>query len=463
MRRGPTNRPARAACVGRVAVALVIMVFGATTLAACDDTGEPFDAPTTPSTAPSTDPAVLLAQQRADAAEALVDGLLACPTVRPDAVTERSFAVAYVTSSRESRRGAGPARLPDVGKDIAQIRALVDAANTCPGPAIELHVHDQYEVGVEVSLAQVCDDVARNERNDLVIARDIPIAAMRCVTDRIPTIFIGTAPQTSRPPGILTLIGPDADAAIATTMATVREMSIIAEDASVGLLTDAEDTDYVKSVVAPLVQPAVAAALSYEDDAGCPEARAAARDFRAKNVDVIVSGLSFRCLPEAANELRHLRAQWLILPIGVGTDDEALAALNASAIGLDGALAVTPLPRGPIALTTPAAPPALGEACNRITAAKGEDYEYGIIEYQSIEELCLAVALARNAARGPREADAIVDAVRAEAELPLPNNLLGGFPDGRAWATDEVVYVQRYAADCGCWQYESGPIARDRG
>ena len=458
MRRQPATRTARAA---RSALALVV-VIGAAALSACAESGEPFDASTTVSTAVPTEPVAQLAQARASTAESLVDGLLDCPTVRADAVTDRSFAVAYVTSSRESRQGAGPARLPDIGNDIAQIRALVDAANACPGPPIELHVHDQYEIGVPVSQAEVCDDVARNERNDLVIARNFPIAQLRCVTDRIPTIFIGTAPQSRLPPGNLTVLGPDADIAIETTMATLRSGSMIATDAVVGLLSEAEDAAYIDSVVEPLVQPEVAAALSFDDDAGCPEARVAAREFRAAGVGVIVSALSFRCLPEAAHELRRLRAQWVVLPVGVGTDDAALAALSAEARAVDGALSVTPLPRGPIAFTTPSAPPALGEACNEITAAKGEDYEYGIIEYQSVEELCIAVTLARDAARGPRDIDSIVTAVRAHAELPLPGNLLGGFPDGRPWATDDVVYVQRYSADCACWSYESGPSVRDR-
>jgi hypothetical protein len=445
---------------------LATSLVAACLIAACAGSGEPFDAAPTPTTTPPTDAASLLANERAVEAAALIPALLACPSAAEP--TPEPFRVAYVSASRSSRALITALPLPDLGDEVAQIRALVDDANACPGRDIELHIHSDYALGDDGSIDRICDDVVRNEHNDLVIARGVPTNALACVFDTVPTLLIGAATAEQLRGSQLTVIGPEVDHAIESALRELEAASLIEPDATVGVLHRTEDGDVastmpflVRGGPAPASPETVFAALEFDRALGCQGLDDAVDRFEQGHVEVVVSMLDSRCLSSAALALKRLRLQWVLTPLGVGNGDDAISTISAIGDTLDGALTVTATPRGAIRDLVPGSPPALGEGCNAITAAEGEDYEFGIAQYQSVEELCLAVAIVRAATQAGDDPDSITAAIRSHTRLPMPNNLLGGFGNGRASVVDDVVYVQQYEASCACWRFLAGPIDRD--
>ena len=421
-------------------------------LSACASSGEPYSVVTVPTTQPATDPASVLAGERAAHAERV--DLLACDDTLEGATGE-SFAVAFVGPSSESRELAAPLPMPGLGNESAQLRALVDHLNACGGRPIELHVHRDYTLGDDFSLGRLCDDVTVNERNDLVIARGLPSGELRCVADSLPVLYLGDAERESGK--YFSAIGADADRIEATLMESLAEANAVLEG-TLGVIYDSRFSAFVERHHADDIIEAV----DFDQQVGCDGLDAARSTFSSTNVTNIVVLLDERCLPSAGLALKSLRAQWIIGPLGVGTGDDAIASIAAVGDTFDGAYAITGTPRGILRDRVPSAPPALGEACNTVTSTQGEDYEFGIGEYAALEQLCIAISMTRRASQleNPTPAS-ITDALRSHTEFPLPSNLLGGFRPGSSTSADDVFYVQRYSARCGCWEYVAGPIARE--
>ncbi len=431
---------------------LSVLIVG---IGACASNGKPFESAAPPTTSAPTDASSALAAERASRAEAI--DLLACPVDLADTPSEsfaESFAVAFVGPSDESRELAAPLPMPGLGDEAAQLRALVDHVNGCGGRPIELHIHRDYTVGDAFSLGRLCDDVTVNERNDLVIARGLPPDALRCVAETVPVLYIGDAERDGG--RYLTTIGSDAD-----LIAAQLVDDVVASDPDVsrpaGVIHDARFSAFVNRNFAD----ATNAEITFDEQLGCVGLDAARDEFRASEIRTLVALLDERCLPSAGLALKSLRVQWIIGPLGVGTGDDAIASIAAVGDTFDGAYAVTGTPRAIIRDRAPSAPPALGETCNAITSAQGEDYEFGIGEYAALEQLCTAIGLVA----GVRQLDepspaAITTALRSVRAFPLPSNLLGGFGPDATTSADDVFYVQRYSAKCGCWTYVAGPIAR---
>lgn len=426
-------------------------------LAACTDQGEPYTAPTSPATTPLEDPSARLASTRAERTAELVAEWFPCPTERVSATRDQfPLAVAFVAPSPASREQEAALPLPVLGDEADQLRALFDHVATCGGVEIELHIHRDYTMGNPASLAEICDDVVANERNDLVISRGLPPEALRCVADAIPTLFIGDTPSDAG--RWMVTLGSDTDRVLETLEADLRNHGMqYPFRGPIGVLHEPGRGPAADS---PLADAALAE-ISDHPSSGCTGIEAAADSFADRGVAVIVSMLDFPCLTAVSLALKRQNAQWIISPVGVGTGDDALATISAVGATLDGAYAVTARPRGAISDRI-ARPPALGEECTRITATKGEDYEFGIVEYAALEDLCVAALLAIDvAAHRPGGADATVARLTSATELPWSSGLLAGFETGsRAAFANDPFYVQRYSSKCSCWTYVAGPIAR---
>jgi hypothetical protein len=432
----------------RLIATVVALVIG---IGACANRGKPFEPAVAPTTTAPTDTASLLAAARADRAERI--DLLGCPRELGTTMSE-SFAVAFVAPSDESRELAAPLPMPGLGDEAAQLRALVDHVNTCGGRPIELHIHRDYTLSDDFSLGRLCDDVTVNERNDLVIARGLPPDALKCVAETTPVLYIGDAERDNG--RHFTAIGPNADLIAQHLVEDVVEADPAISE-PIGIIYDVRFTDFVERNHADLTR----AEIEFDEQLGCVGLDAARDRFRASEVRTVIALLDERCLPSTGLALDGIGVQWIIGPLGVGTGDDAIASIAAVGDTFDGAYAVSGMPRAIIRDRLPSPPPAFGEACNAITSVQGEDYEFGIGEYTALEQLCIAVALTASVSQlGDPSPATITEALRDHDEFPLPSNQLGGFAPDTTTSADDVFYVQRYSANCGCWTYVAGPIAR---
>jgi hypothetical protein len=444
----------------------VVVGLAAALGAACASRGEPRAASPSSTTGEAFTAPAVLARQRAATAAARVPALLDC---REGPLREAPvFPVAFVTPDAESRRDL---RLADLGDPVAQLRAVVGELNRCGDVHIELRVHDDYDAREESSLAEICDDVVRDEDNAMVIARGIPADALQCAGHARPLLQIGPAPRAllSVPRRHTFALGAEVEESTARGLATLYDLGTLVEGSPVAVVHRDTDTDraVVENAVVPELERHDAAVttveLAYDDTLGCVDIDAARQQIADAAPAAIVTSLDRNCLVTFADAMSFLDVQWVMTPMYDGTGDDAAPLMLEAMESLDGAVGVTPTPGASIRAIVPEPPPALGEACSTVTAAEGEDYEFGNPEYQSVEELCVAAAIVAVAARAGGDDDissaaAAIAAIEALDELPLANSLLGGFGTDRHAAAGDVVYVQRFDAGCGCWRYVAGPL-----
>lgn len=441
------------------------LLAAALALGACAGSSEPPGRTGGPSDtrAPGTNPD--LAREQSDAAAALVPDLLACrdpePGTEPGAGAP--LALALVVADPESRAKLG---IAPTGDESAQVRALVDHLNGCGGREIELHVHDDYDLTDPVSLAGLCDDVVHDEHNDVVIARGIDATYLECAAAEAKLIQLGSASraQLSAAAGRWVAIGDEIDTLSSRTIRTLADEGRLEPGSGVGILRSGapgeqaiadEVVDALTGALGDIDAHVTEATVTYDDQLGCEGLREAYDAFRDAEVTAVVTLLDRACAGPAGLELAGLGAQWIANPLHDGTDDSTVDELQlAAGDAYDGMLAVTASPGNAAATIIPTAPPALGEACAAITAAEGEDYEYGIARYRSIEELCLAVLLAT---RG--DLDALQAETSAEIALPLPDGRFATLSSTALATGRDLVYVQQLEYDCSCWQYVAGPIS----